>query len=73
MTLAHYDALTARAFDRHDANFDAGEPPASGTIDAIKQHNERMDRVSRASAAVGLMLLHLGVPCLGAIAWWLST
>ncbi|MET0286295.1 MAG: hypothetical protein ABW352_17580 [Polyangiales bacterium] len=75
MTLAHYDALTARAFDRHDTTNDADEPSAHETHDAespeaTARHHEQMSRIA---AAVGGALLHLGVPCLGAIAWWLNT
>jgi hypothetical protein len=74
MTLAHYDALTARAFDRHDTTTDADEQPAHETTapahNAADTHHED---ISRIAAAVGGALLHLGVPCLGAIAWWLNT
>ncbi|HEX5655853.1 MAG TPA: hypothetical protein VFX59_01605 [Polyangiales bacterium] len=70
MALAHYDALTARAFDRVELTSDA-EPALEA--DTITSHHERMDRASRIAAAIGGTLLHLGVPCLATLAWWLNT
>jgi hypothetical protein len=64
MTLAHYDALTARAFDGLDAAFDHGQQSE------VAQDNEQ---VSRIATAVGRIILHLGVPSIGVLALWLNT
>lgn len=73
MTLAHYDALTARAFDRLDTSSQAApRRPAPAVRDTIKLHNQRMDEVSRVSAAAGRLLLHLVVWGLGMIALWVN-
>jgi hypothetical protein len=63
MNLAHYEALTARAFDRLDAASD----------DEVALDHERSQQVARVAAAVGRVILHLGVPGLGVLALWLNT